>query len=84
MFNTSMMPRELPHIYIVDPNSEPVSLTTADGSKYKDLCGNPESYVKKHQGFVFNISQPGKELKDIIDKFLDEKLDHHFVTDDRS
>ena len=42
MFNTSMMPRELPHVYIVDPGSEPVPIKKTDGTD------TGETYVKKH------------------------------------
>lgn len=54
------MPRELPHLYIIDPKAEvPVQrkeasegLTAALGS------GSNDSYVKKYQGFIFNIASP--------------------------
>ena len=65
------MPKELPHIYIIDPKSkEPI----------KD---SEDFYVKKYQNFIFNISQPQKELNEIIEKFMDDKLSMHYVTEDR-
>lgn len=40
-------------------------------------------YVKKYQGFIFNISSPAKELKDFIEKFMDDKLLHHSISEER-
>lgn len=67
-----MMPREVPQIFIIDPSQrKPIEKHDGPG------------YVFKSQGFIFNISTPGKELSALIDKFMEEKLDHHYVSDDR-
>lgn len=76
-FNTKMMPKELPHVYIIDPKGKK-EIKKRDGTLSKE-----EFYMPKYQGFIFNIATPGKELTDLIDKFLDEKLEHHFVSEDR-
>jgi len=73
-----MMPKELPHVYIIDPKGKK-QIKKRDGT-----LSNNEFYMPKYQGFIFNISTPGKELTDLIDKFLDEKLEHPFVSEDRT
>ena len=39
--------------------------------------------MKKFQSFIFNISQPGEELNTFLDKLIDEKLEHHYVSEER-
>jgi len=61
-FNIKQMPRELPHLYIIDPKSE-VELKRKDASEGLQAApnaggGGNDSYVKKYQGFIFNISSP--------------------------
>ena len=70
-FNTKTMPKELPHIYIIDPKSQ------------EPIKNSSDTYTKKYQNFIFNISSPQKELNEIIEKFMDEKLSMHYVTEDR-
>ena len=77
IFNTKVMPREVPHLYLVDPNTKK-EIKSRDGQR---TLG---TYLSKHQGFIFNISNPGEELTKFLDNFMDEKLDHHCVTEDRS
>lgn len=89
-FNTKVMPKEVPHLYIIDPKSkkEIKSIITdlkgglADAtSEQKD--GTKQYYVKKYQGFIFNISNPGKELNEFIEKFMDDKLMHYSNSEER-
>ena len=75
------MPKELVHLYIFDPKSkEPLQ---NQGNIISESSETNKGYMKKHQGFIFNISQPGEELNKFIENFLDEKLDHHYVSDER-
>ena len=76
------MPKELVHLYIFDPKSkEPLKNheNTLSESSEKD-----QGYIKKYQGFIFNISQPGEELNGFIEKFMDDKLEHQYVSDERN
>jgi len=77
-----MMPRELPHLYIIDPKAK-VEVKPRDGQSKPLTLENNNFYPAKHQAFIFNIGSPGEELTAFIDKFLDEKLDQHYVSDDR-
>lgn len=76
-FNMKQMPKELPHMYIIDPKAKKyVKDQTIDGAQ--------PFYFKKYQGFIFNISNPSQELNDFIEKFMDDKHPHHYVSEDRS
>lgn len=50
-FNTTMMPLELPHIYIIEPkiNKE---IEPRDGQS----TSSSNHYTTKYQGFIFNIN----------------------------
>lgn len=92
-FNTKVMPKELPHLYIIDPKSKKEikskissfkdGLDNALKDAQKDEDDPSQYYVKKYQGFIFNISSPGKELNEFIEKFLDDKLMHYSNSDER-
>lgn len=73
-----MMPLELPHLYIIDPKSKKL-IEQRDGKTNED-----NYYTTKYQGFIFDLQHPGGELTQFIDKFLDDKLDHHYVSEDRT
>lgn len=75
-----MMPKELVHLYIIDPKTmEP--LKGAENIDSNDLLD--KNYLRKHQAFIFNISQPAQELNTFIEKFLDDKHGHYYVSEDR-
>lgn len=77
------MPKEITHMYIIDPKSLQ-RLKCADGYDKPLSLENQNCYVKKFQGLVFNIAMPQSELSNFIDDFLDDKLRHHYVNLDRS
>ena len=81
-FNMKQMPKELPHMYIIDPKAK--KEVKSKGLHELQGDGAPQFYFKKYQGFVFNISNPEKELSDFIEKFMDDKHSHHYVSEDRS
>ena len=71
-FDVKKMPKEVPHIYIIDPKSKkPIKsrLGINDPNKY---------HCEKFEGYIFSLQDPSKELNEFIDKFLDEKLDHTY------
>ena len=76
-FNTTQLPQMVPNFYIVEPSNR-VKIEKRDGT-----AAAKDSYATKHVGFAFKISEPGSEFKEFIDKYLDEKWKHHYVTEDR-
>ena len=79
-FNTKQMPRELPALYIIDPKSQ-VELRSKEGIPSD---GSNNFYFKKYQGFIFTIASPQGELCEFIEKFLDDKHPHHYISEERS
>lgn len=60
-FNTKMMPLELPHIYIIEPNQKK-EVIPRDGQSKPLTEENNNFYPKKYQNFIFNISTPSIEF----------------------
>ena len=57
-FNTKQMPKELPHLYIIDPKSKQ-EVKVKDGIESENAgAGSDDFYFKKYQGFIFNIAKP--------------------------
>jgi len=54
------LPFEFPHIYIIDP------------SQRVPVKNSESTYVKKFDGYVFEIQNPADEITKIIDKFMDD------------
>ena len=81
VLNTRLMPKEVIHMYIIDTQTkEPLKKLESCGRDQTEMDVN---YFKKYQQFVFNIAQPAEELKKFVEGFLDEKLNHYYVTEDR-
>ena len=40
--------------------------------------------MKKYLGLIFDIVNPGKELKEFLDGFLDDKHKHHNCNEERT
>ena len=69
-FDVKKMPKEVPHLYIIDPKrKKPIKtrLGNSDPNKF---------HLEKFEGYIFQLQDPSKELNDFIEKFLDEKLEH--------
>jgi hypothetical protein len=77
------MPKELPHMYIIDPKGRK-EIKKIVGLEQELKLDDNQFYLKKYQGFIFNISNPEQELNDFIEKFMDDKHPHHYVSEDRS